>query len=63
MPCGVTPITCRQSAGWLAGLVDRCTWAARWRDAERPAQDWTIDELGRRVGLSRSALHERFVEL
>jgi AraC-like DNA-binding protein len=30
---------------------------------ESPAQDWTIDELGRRVGLSRSALHERFVEL
>ena len=27
-----------------------------------PAEDWTIDELGRRVGLSRSALHDRFVE-
>jgi AraC-like DNA-binding protein len=30
---------------------------------EQPEQDWTIDELGRRVGLSRSALHERFVQL
>ena len=30
---------------------------------EAPVQDWSIDELGRRVGLSRSALHERFVEL
>ena len=30
---------------------------------EQPGQDWTIDELGRRIGLSRSALHERFVQL
>jgi AraC-like DNA-binding protein len=30
---------------------------------EQPAHDWTIDELGRRVGLSRSALHERFLLL
>ena len=30
---------------------------------EQPEQDWTIDELGRRAGLSRSALHERFVAL
>ena len=30
---------------------------------EQPAQDWRVDELGRRVGLSRSALHERFVQL
>lgn len=28
----------------------------------RPAEDWTVDELGRQVGLSRSALHERFVD-
>jgi len=28
-----------------------------------PAEPWTIAELGRQVGLSRSALHERFVEL
>lgn len=26
-----------------------------------PGQPWTMDELGRRAGLSRSALHERFV--
>ena len=30
---------------------------------QQPAQDWSIDDLGRRVGLSRSALHERFVQL
>ena len=29
---------------------------------EKPADAWTIDELGRQVGLSRSALHERFVQ-
>ena len=29
----------------------------------RPAEPWTIDELGKQVGLSRSALHERFIEL
>jgi AraC-like DNA-binding protein len=52
-----------QSAGWLAGLVDRFVGRALALMYERPAQDWTIDELGRRVGLSRSALHERFVEL
>ena len=28
-----------------------------------PAHGWTIDELGRQAGLSRSALHERFVQL
>jgi AraC-like DNA-binding protein len=30
---------------------------------EKPAEPWTIDELGRQVGLSRSALHERFEKL
>jgi AraC-like DNA-binding protein len=28
-----------------------------------PATEWTVDELGRQVGLSRSALHERFAEM
>jgi transcriptional regulator GlxA family with amidase domain len=28
-----------------------------------PANAWTVDELGRRVGLSRSALHERFAAM
>jgi AraC-like DNA-binding protein len=28
-----------------------------------PAEPWTLEELGNRVGLSRSALHERFVTL
>ncbi len=52
-----------QSAGWLAGLRDRFVGRALALLHEQPAHDWTIDDLGRRVGLSRSALHERFVEL
>lgn len=51
------------SAGWLAGLRDRFVGRALALMHEQPAQDWTIDELGRRVGLSRSALHDRFVQL
>jgi AraC-like DNA-binding protein len=51
------------SAGWLAGLRDRLVGRALALLHEQPAQDWTIDELGRRIGLSRSALHERFVQL
>ncbi len=51
------------SAGWLAGLRDRLVGRALALLHEQPARDWTIDELGRRIGLSRSALHERFVQL
>jgi AraC-like DNA-binding protein len=52
-----------QSAGWLAGLRDRFVGRALALLHERPAEAWTIDELGRCVGLSRSALHERFAQL
>lgn len=51
------------SSGWLAGLRDRFVGRTLALLHEQPAHDWTMDELGRRVGLSRSALHERFVEL
>jgi AraC-like DNA-binding protein len=51
------------SSGWLAGLRDRFVGRALSLMHEQPAHDWTIDELGRQVGLSRSALHERFVQL
>jgi AraC-like DNA-binding protein len=51
------------SAGWLAGLRERFVGRALALLHEEPAKDWSIDELGRRVGLSRSALHERFVQL
>jgi AraC-like DNA-binding protein len=50
-------------ASWLAGLRDRVVGRALALLHEDPAHDWSIDELGRRVGLSRSALHERFLQL
>ena len=52
-----------ESKGWLAGLRDRSVGRALALLHERPAHDWSLDELGRAVGLSRSALHERFVQL
>lgn len=51
-----------ESRGWLAGLRDRFVGRALALLHERPADPWTIDELGRQVGLSRSALHDRFVQ-
>ncbi len=51
------------ASGWLAALRDRHVGRAIGLMHERPAEPWSIDELGRQVGLSRSALHERFAEL
>lgn len=51
------------SRGWLAGLRDRFVSRGLALLHEAPAHDWTIDELGHRVGMSRSALHDRFVDL
>ena len=51
------------SRGWLAGLRDRFVGRALSFMHDEPAYPWTVDELGRRIGLSRSALHERFNEL
>jgi len=53
----------QESTGWLAGLRDRFVGSALGLIHERPAYDWTVEKLSREVGLSRSALHERFVEL
>ena len=47
--------------GWLAGLRDRFVGRALALLHERPAQRWTVDALADRVGLSRSALHDRFL--
>jgi AraC-like DNA-binding protein len=49
------------ATGWLAGLRDRFVGRALALLHERPAEPWSVDELGKQVGLSRSALHERFV--
>jgi len=51
------------SSGWLAGLRDRFVGRTLALLHEKPSFDWNLDELSKQVGLSRSALHERFVEL
>jgi AraC-like DNA-binding protein len=51
------------TTGWLAGLRDRYVGRALALLHERPAAPWTIEDLSSQVGLSRSALHERFVSL
>jgi len=51
------------SPGWLAGLRDRYVGRALTLLHATPEAPWTVDELGQRVGLSRSALHERFAGL
>ncbi|MCL4798777.1 MAG: AraC family transcriptional regulator [Burkholderiales bacterium] len=49
--------------GWLAGLRDPYVGRALGLMHERPGHPWTVDELGERVGLSRSALAQRFTDL
>jgi len=46
--------------GWLAGLRDESVGRALSLLHARPAHPWTLDELGRAAGLSRSVLAERF---
>jgi AraC-like DNA-binding protein len=48
-------------SGWLAGLNDRFVGRALALVHGRPSEPWTVERLGRQVGLSRSALAERFV--
>lgn len=52
-----------EAKGWLAGLRDRYVGRALALMHARPAAPWTIEDLSTQVGLSRSALHERFVSL
>jgi len=49
--------------GWLAGLRDPVVSKALALLHAEPARAWTVDELGRVAGLSRSALAERFAAL
>jgi len=49
--------------GWLAGLRDPYVSRALARLHGRIDSPWTVDELGREVGLSRSALADRFTRL
>ena len=49
--------------GWLAGLNDRYVGRALALIHGRPSESWTVEKLGRQVGLSRSALAERFAQV
>ncbi|MGE0372310.1 MAG: AraC family transcriptional regulator [Gammaproteobacteria bacterium] len=49
--------------GWLAGLRDPFLARALAVLHERLRDPWTVDELGREVGLARSALTERFTQV
>ncbi|MBS0411727.1 MAG: AraC family transcriptional regulator [Proteobacteria bacterium] len=49
--------------GWLAGVQDRIVGAALAALHRDPAQAWTLEELARAAGASRSVLAERFQRL
>ena len=49
-----------EQAGWLAGLRDPFVGKALSLMHAGPAQNWTIEEMAKQVGLSRSVLAERF---
>lgn len=50
-------------SGWLAGLKDPYVSQALALFHRDYARSWTVEDLGREVGLSRSALAERFTRL
>src|SRR4051812_10626249 len=52
-----------QGKGWLAGVRDAQIGRALALLHGEPGRAWTVDELARGAGLSRSALGERFTEL
>ena len=52
-----------EQTGWLAGLKDPFVSRALALMHARIAREWTVDDLGREVGLSRSALADRFTRL
>lgn len=49
-----------EQTGWLAGLRDPAVSKAISLIHETPAHEWTVEELARGAGLSRSVLAERF---
>jgi len=52
-----------ERSGWLAGLRDPFIGKALSLMHARPAHNWTIEELAKDVGQSRSVLAERFTDL
>jgi AraC-like DNA-binding protein len=55
--------TAGAAQGWVAGLNDRYVGRALALMHGKPGDDWTVEKLARQVGLSRSALAERFVHV
>jgi AraC-like DNA-binding protein len=49
--------------GWLAGVNDRIVGAALAALHKHPAQAWSLEDLARAAGTSRSVLAERFQQL
>jgi AraC-like DNA-binding protein len=49
--------------GWLSGLNDPCVGKALKLMHAEPARNWTVDDLGREVAVSRSVLAQRFTEI
>jgi AraC-like DNA-binding protein len=49
-----------EQTGWLAGLRDPFVGKALSLLHGRPVQDWTLEELAKQAGVSRSLLAERF---
>lgn len=49
--------------GWFAGLNDPVVGQAIQAIHERPAHDWSLVELAKQAGVSRTVLSTRFVEL
>jgi AraC-like DNA-binding protein len=52
-----------EQKGWLAGLRDRFVSRALALMHSDPAHAWTVEEVASRIGLSRSALAERFTTI
>jgi AraC-like DNA-binding protein len=52
-----------EQTGWLAGLKDPYVSRVLAMIHADHARPWTVEELGRRVGLSRSALADRFTRM
>ena len=52
-----------EQSGWLAGLNDRFVGKALGLMHGSATRSWTVDDLAREVGLSRSAFADRFTAL
>jgi AraC-like DNA-binding protein len=49
-----------ETTGWLAGLRDEMIGRALSALHDRPSQAWSLEDLAKEVGMSRSVLAERF---